>query len=68
MKKTFIWGHRGSGFRNYNDDHDYIVENSMKSFQYAIKKGVDGIKTEARLSKDHMFPSETLGKWSYESN
>ena len=53
MKKTFIWGHRGSGFRNYNDDHDYIVENSMKSFQYAVKKGVDGIKTEARLSKDN---------------
>jgi glycerophosphoryl diester phosphodiesterase len=53
MKKTFIWGHRGSGFRNYNKNDDYIVQNSMKSFQFAIEKGVDGIKTEARLSKDN---------------
>jgi glycerophosphoryl diester phosphodiesterase len=53
MHKTFIWGHRGSGFRNYDDNNDYIVQNSLKSFYHAVNKGVDGIKTEAKLSKDN---------------
>lgn len=44
MKKTFIWGHRGSGFIG--------VQNTMTSFQNAINMGVDGLKTEAKLSKD----------------
>jgi len=44
MNRTFIWGHRGAGFRG--------VENSMSSFKKAIDMGVDGIKTEAQLSKD----------------
>ena len=44
MEKTIIWGHRGAGFRD--------VENSMSSFQKAIDWGVDGIKTEANLTKD----------------
>jgi glycerophosphoryl diester phosphodiesterase len=44
MNKTFVWGHRGAGFRD--------VENSMSSFKKAIDMGVDGIKTEAQLSKD----------------
>jgi glycerophosphoryl diester phosphodiesterase len=44
MNKTFIWGHRGAGFRD--------IENSMSSFRKAINMGVDGIKTEAQVSKD----------------
>ncbi|MBA7698516.1 hypothetical protein ES703_107194 [subsurface metagenome] len=44
MNKTFVWGHRGAGFRD--------VENSMSSFKKAVDMGVDGIKTEAQLSKD----------------
>ena len=44
MNRTYIWGHRGAGFRD--------VENSMSSFKKAIDMGVDGIKTEAQLSKD----------------
>ncbi|GAH04071.1 unnamed protein product [marine sediment metagenome] len=44
MNRTFVWGHRGAGFRD--------VENSMSSFKKAIDMGVDGIKTEAQLSKD----------------
>jgi glycerophosphoryl diester phosphodiesterase len=44
MEKTIIWGHRGAGVRD--------VENSMASFQKAIDWGVDGIKTEANLTKD----------------
>ena len=44
MNRTFVWGHRGAGFRG--------VENSMSSFKKAIDMGVDGIKTEAQLSKD----------------
>jgi glycerophosphoryl diester phosphodiesterase len=44
MRKTFIWGHRGAGFRG--------VQNTLSSFQKAIDMGVDGIKTEAQLSKD----------------
>jgi len=44
MNKTFVWGHRGAGFRG--------VENSMSSFKKAVDMGVDGIKTEAQLSKD----------------
>ena len=44
MNKTFVWGHRGAGFRG--------IENSMSSFKKAIDMGVDGIKTEAQLSKD----------------
>lgn len=43
-EKTFVWGHRGTGFIG--------VSNSMSSFQNAINIGVDGIKTEAALSKD----------------
>ena len=44
MNKTFVWGHRGAGFRD--------VQNTISSFQLAIEMGVDGIKTEAQLSKD----------------
>lgn len=44
MNRTFIWGHRGSGFLG--------VQNTMTSFQNAIDMGVDGLKTEAKLSKD----------------
>ncbi|MFX1419334.1 MAG: glycerophosphodiester phosphodiesterase [Promethearchaeota archaeon] len=44
MSKTFIWGHRGSGFTG--------VQNTLSSFRNAIDMGVDGIKTEAKLSKD----------------
>lgn len=45
LKKTFIWGHRGAGFIG--------VQNTMTSFQNAIDMGVDGLKTEAKLSKDN---------------
>lgn len=45
MNRTFVWGHRGAGFRD--------VQNSISSFQKAIEMGVDGIKTEAQLSKDN---------------
>ncbi|MFX0038121.1 MAG: glycerophosphodiester phosphodiesterase [Promethearchaeota archaeon] len=44
MNRTFIWGHRGSGFTG--------VQNTLSSFQNAINMGVDGLKTEAKLSKD----------------
>jgi hypothetical protein len=44
MNKTFIWGHRGAGFAG--------VQNTLSSFQNAIDLGVDGIKTEAKISKD----------------
>ena len=44
MKHTFIWGHRGAGF--------YSVENTIDSFQKAVEMGVDGIETDAHLSKD----------------
>ena len=44
MNRTFIWGHRGSGFIG--------VQNTMTSFRNAIDMGVDGLKTEAKLSKD----------------
>ncbi|MFX1572715.1 MAG: glycerophosphodiester phosphodiesterase [Promethearchaeota archaeon] len=44
MNRTFIWGHRGSGFIG--------TQNTLSSFHNAIDIGVDGIKTEARLSKD----------------
>jgi glycerophosphoryl diester phosphodiesterase len=44
MNKTFVWGHRGAGFKG--------IENSLSSFKKAVDMGVDGIKTEAQLSKD----------------
>ena len=44
MNDAIIWGHRGAGFRD--------VENSMSSFKKAVKMGVDGIKSEAQLTKD----------------
>jgi len=44
MNHTIIWGHRGAGFRD--------VENSMSSFKKAVDMGVDGIKTEAQLTRD----------------
>ncbi|MFX1410944.1 MAG: glycerophosphodiester phosphodiesterase [Promethearchaeota archaeon] len=43
MSRTFIWGHRGAGFTG--------VQNTLSSFRNAIKIGVEGIKTEARLLK-----------------
>ncbi|MFX1567701.1 MAG: glycerophosphodiester phosphodiesterase [Promethearchaeota archaeon] len=45
MNRTFVWGHRGAGFSG--------IQNSITSFQKAIEMGVDGIKTEAQLSKDN---------------
>ena len=45
MNRTFVWGHRGSGFIG--------VQNSLTSFKKAFEMGVDGVKTEAQLSKDH---------------
>ena len=44
MNQTIIWGHRGAGFRG--------VENTLSSFRKCVDMGVDGIKTEAHLSKD----------------
>lgn len=44
MNRTFIWGHRGTGFIG--------TQNTLSSFQNAIDIGVDGIKTEAKLSKE----------------
>ncbi|MHA1930984.1 MAG: glycerophosphodiester phosphodiesterase [Promethearchaeota archaeon] len=44
MGSTIIWGHRGAGFRD--------VENSLSSFKKAVDMGVDGIKSEAQLTKD----------------
>ncbi|MFX0060005.1 MAG: glycerophosphodiester phosphodiesterase [Candidatus Heimdallarchaeota archaeon] len=44
MNKTFIWGHRGSGFIG--------TQNTLSSFKNAIDMGVDGLKTEAQLSKE----------------
>ena len=41
MQNIIIWGHRGSGFRN-----------TIPSFKKCVDIGVDGIKTEARLSRD----------------
>jgi len=45
LNRTFIWGHRGTGFTG--------TQNTMSSFQNAILKySVDGIKTETKLSKE----------------
>jgi len=44
LSRTFIWGHKGAGFKG--------EQNTLSSFQNAIDMGVDGIKTEAQLSKD----------------
>ena len=44
LNRTFIWGHRGTGFNG--------VDNCISSFKNAIDMGVDGIKTETKLSKE----------------
>ncbi|MHA2287528.1 MAG: glycerophosphodiester phosphodiesterase [Promethearchaeota archaeon] len=44
MNKTIIWGHRGTGFKG--------TQNTFSSFKNAIDMGVDGIKTETKLSKE----------------
>jgi len=44
LNRTFIWGHRGTGFIG--------TQNTLSSFQNAIDMGVDGIKTEVKLSKE----------------
>ncbi|TXT60774.1 MAG: Glycerophosphoryl diester phosphodiesterase family protein [Promethearchaeota archaeon] len=44
MNQTFIWGHRGAGFR--------AVMNTIPSFILAQSMGVDGLKSEAKLSKE----------------
>jgi len=44
LNRTFIWGHRGAGI--------YSVENTIDSFRKAVEMGVDGIETDAHLSKD----------------
>ncbi|MFX0029805.1 MAG: glycerophosphodiester phosphodiesterase [Candidatus Hermodarchaeota archaeon] len=47
MNRTLVWGHRGAGFIG--------VQNSLTSFRKAFEMGVDGVKTEAQLSKDHQI-------------
>ncbi len=47
MNRTFIWGHRGVGIHS--------VENTIDSFQKAVEMGVDGIETDAYLSKDEQI-------------
>ena len=60
MNRTFIWGHRGAGFRG--------VDNTITSFQKAIEMGVDGIETDANISNDgiiiliHDYTVELDGK------
>ena len=44
MNRTFVWGHRGAGFKG--------TQNTFSSFKNAIDMGVDGIKTEPKLSKE----------------
>jgi len=44
LNRTFIWGHRGTGFIG--------TQNTLSSFQNAIDMGVDGVKTEVKLSKE----------------
>lgn len=44
MNRTIIWGHRGTGFTG--------TQNSLSSFKNVIDMGVDGIKTETKLSKE----------------
>ena len=44
LNRTFVWGHRGTGFIG--------TQNSLSSFKNAVEMGVDGIKTEAKLSKE----------------
>jgi len=44
LNRTFIWGHRGTGFTG--------TQNTMSSFKNAIDMGVDGIKTETKLSRE----------------
>ncbi len=60
MNRTFIWGHRGAGFRG--------VDNTITSFQKAIEMGVDGIEIDANISNDgeiiliHDYTVELDGK------
>ena len=42
--KLFVWGHRGSPLKK--------TENTLPSFQKAIKQGVDGIELDVRCTKD----------------
>ena len=44
LNKTIIWGHRGTGFTG--------TQNTFSSFKNAIDIGVDGIKTETKISKE----------------
>jgi len=45
LNRTFIWGHRGTGFTG--------TQNTMSSFRNAIHDmKVDGIKSETKLSKE----------------
>ncbi|MFX0076946.1 MAG: glycerophosphodiester phosphodiesterase [Candidatus Hermodarchaeota archaeon] len=44
MNRTFIWAHRGMGFKG--------TQNCLSSFLNAAEMGADGIKTEAKLSKE----------------
>lgn len=44
LNRTFVWAHRGTGFKG--------TQNCLSSFLNAAEMGVDGIKTEAKLSKE----------------
>jgi glycerophosphoryl diester phosphodiesterase len=44
LNRTIIWGHRGTGFIG--------TQNTFSSFKKAIDLGIDGIKTETKLSKE----------------
>jgi len=45
MNHTFIWAHRGAS--------GYEKDNTLESFELALKMGADGLESDAYLTKDH---------------
>ena len=42
--KHEIWAHRGAS--------DYMPENTLKSFEEAVKRGADGVELDIQYTKD----------------
>lgn len=58
MNHTFIWAHRGAS--------GYEKDNTLESFELALKMGADGLESDAYLTKDHELVFYHDDKISYQ--
>lgn len=65
MRKPKVWAHRGAA----GWDEQYAPENTINSFEKAVKMGADGIEFDVQLTKDNeviVIHDERIDRTSHE--